>query len=121
MVTEEFARKFADEWLRAWNSHDLDRILAHYRDEFEFASPLIAKIIPGGEGSLTGKKAVGEYWSQALQRVPGLKFELLSVYAGAGTVLITYQSVLDLPAAEWFEFDDQGLVIRAAAHYAGAV
>jgi ketosteroid isomerase-like protein len=39
MMTAEFAAQFAEEWIAAWNSHDLDRILSHYADDFEMASP----------------------------------------------------------------------------------
>ena len=33
------SRRFAAEWIEAWNAHDLERILAHYADDFEMASP----------------------------------------------------------------------------------
>ena len=72
----------------------------------------------GGSGLLVGKKAVAEYWSRALGRFPDLHFKLIEVYAGVGTVLIVYESVLNLRAAEWFEFDEVGRVRRALAHYA---
>jgi len=61
MLTEEFARQFATEWLVAWNSHDLESILSHFSDDFEFASPLIAKMVDGSGGMLIGKPAVGAY------------------------------------------------------------
>ena len=32
------ARKFASEWEEAWNSHDIDRIMGHYRDDIVFRS-----------------------------------------------------------------------------------
>ena len=34
-LTHEFARRFAEEWIAAWNAHDLERILAHYTDDFD--------------------------------------------------------------------------------------
>jgi ketosteroid isomerase-like protein len=44
MVIElEWARELATEWVAAWNSHDLERILAHYTDDFEMRSPLIVE------------------------------------------------------------------------------
>ena len=36
------AQAFADEWIEAWNSHDLDRILSHYSDDAELLSPVAA-------------------------------------------------------------------------------
>ena len=40
-----FAELFASDWIAAWNSHDLDRILAHYEDDFEMTSPLIVALV----------------------------------------------------------------------------
>jgi len=37
-----FAERFGADWIAAWNSHDLDRVLTHYEDDFEMSSPLIA-------------------------------------------------------------------------------
>ena len=118
MLTEEFAQQFAEEWLAAWNSHDLNRILSHYSDDFEFASPLIAKMVDGSGCVLVGKQAVGEYWQRALATYPDLYFQLTEVLAGASSLVIVYKSVGDLEAAEWFEFDDAGQVTRSGAHYA---
>ena len=42
MISPQFAAQFAEEWVAVWNSRDLDRILAHYADDFEMASPYIA-------------------------------------------------------------------------------
>jgi hypothetical protein len=44
MITRELAERFAHEWIEAWNSHDLERILAHYSDDFVMSSPRIAVI-----------------------------------------------------------------------------
>ena len=30
MITEEQARPFAKDWIEAWNSHDLERVMSHY-------------------------------------------------------------------------------------------
>ena len=35
MIEQAFAEQFATEWIEAWNSHDLQRNLAHYTDDFE--------------------------------------------------------------------------------------
>ena len=44
MITREFADRFAQEWIDAWNSHHLERVLSHYADDFEMSSPYIAQI-----------------------------------------------------------------------------
>ncbi|MEI8247817.1 MAG: hypothetical protein WCI51_18415 [Lentisphaerota bacterium] len=38
------ALEFATEWIAAWNSHDLNRVLSHYSEDFETSSPFIAKM-----------------------------------------------------------------------------
>jgi ketosteroid isomerase-like protein len=37
-MTSGEAQAFADEWIAAWNSHDLDRVLSHYAPEVVFLS-----------------------------------------------------------------------------------
>jgi hypothetical protein len=39
MISRDFAERFAEEWIAAWNAHDLPRILSHYEDDFEMPSP----------------------------------------------------------------------------------
>ena len=43
MIDTIFAQQFAEEWLRAWNAHNLEVILAHYTDDFEMSSPFIVE------------------------------------------------------------------------------
>ena len=59
MISREFADRFAQEWIDAWNSHDLERVLAHYADDdFDISSPYIAQIAGEHSGMLNGKPAV---------------------------------------------------------------
>jgi ketosteroid isomerase-like protein len=117
MISREQADHFAHEWIEAWNSHDLDRILAHYSDDFVMASPRIALLTQERSGVLRGKPAVAAYWAKALALAPDLRFTLLATFVGADSVAIHYQGPRG-PAIEVFFLDPQGLVCRAAAHYA---
>lgn len=117
MLTRAFADHFAQDWIGAWNSHDLDRVLSHYADDFEMRSPFIAAIAGDASGRLQGKAAVGAYWRKALAAYPDLCFTLTNVLLGADSVVICYEGVKG-PAAEVFFFDGEGKVARAAAHYA---
>ena len=56
VLSSDFARQFAAEWIAAWNSHDLERILSHYTDDFEMLSPLIIERVGESSGSLRGKE-----------------------------------------------------------------
>src|SRR5438876_10821997 len=57
MIDREWAEAFAREWVDAWNAHDLERILSHYTDDFEMASPLIVERMGVASGRLKGKEA----------------------------------------------------------------
>ena len=116
MISREFAERFAREWIEAWNSHDLERILAHYSDDFVMSSPRIAVVVNEPSGVLYGKDAIRSYWRRALDLNPTLHFELLDTFVGADGIVLHYRGVRG-PAAEVFFFDADGKVSRAAAHY----
>ncbi len=117
MIEQAFARRFAEDWIASWNAHDLDRILSHYTDDFEMASPIIARIANEASGTLRGKAAIRAYWTKALAQHPELQFELVDVLTGAHSVTVLYRGHRGL-SAEVFWFDGARRVYRAAAHYA---
>jgi hypothetical protein len=117
MLTREFARQFAKEWIEAWNCHDLEKILAHYSDDFVMSSPRIAIVVGVESGILEGKLAIGEYWKRALELSPELRFELISFFVGSDSLVLCYKSSRGL-ATEVFFFNTEGKVYRASANYA---
>lgn len=117
VVDRKFAERFAQQWIEAWNSHDLDRILTHYADDFELSSPKIAESMGEPTGTLVGKHAIRSYWAWALAQTPDLKFELLTVLAGVDSLVLYYKGSKGRLAAEVFEFDARGEVRKSAAHY----
>jgi ketosteroid isomerase-like protein len=117
MMEKEFSERFANDWIAAWNSHDLRRILAHYEDDFEMSSPIIPVLVGESSGKLRGKAAVGDYWAKALQKIPDLRFELVTVLAGVESVTVYYKGPKGL-AAEVLHFGPGGKVRAAFAHYA---
>jgi hypothetical protein len=117
MTGKEFAERFALEWIDSWNSHDLQRILSHYSDDFEMTSPVIIQIAGEPSGMLKGKKAVAPYWAKALQLIPDLRFELLATLVGVNSITIYYKGARGL-SAEVLHFGLDRKVVRAYAHYA---
>jgi len=111
------AQAFAEEWVAAWNAHDLDRILAHYSDDFEIITPMIKMSLGVDTGSLVGKPAISDYWRVALEKMPDLHFELLDVCEGVNSVAVYYKSVMDKRAIEVMEFGAEGKVERVVVHY----
>jgi hypothetical protein len=116
-VDKAFAERFAADWIDSWNSHDLDRVLSHYADDFEMSSPVIIQVVGEPSGVLRGKAAVGAYWRKALELIPDLHFELISVLAGVASVTLYYKGARDRLAAEVFHFGADQKVSKAFAHY----
>ena len=119
MITSSHARKFAEEWIEAWNAHDLEKVLSHYTDEFEMSSPFIAALAGEPSGTLRGKTQVSAYWENALTRIPDLRFELLEVFTCVNSVTVFYRAVLGKLATEVFFLNEDGKAYKALAHYSG--
>src|SRR5437868_13390642 len=119
VVDRDRARAFAVEWIAAWTGGDLERIFSFYRDDFEMRSPLIAERGFSPEGVLRGKDAIRPYWSAGIAKAtPPLRFELVDVYAGVGTIVIHYRSVGRNVVVEIIELDHEGRGIRGCACHA---
>ncbi|MCT2409776.1 nuclear transport factor 2 family protein [Chryseobacterium antibioticum] len=110
-------QKFAEEWINAWNSHDLEDILSHYAENIEVTTPMITLATGGKESTLKGKEAVREYWKKALNKFPDLHFELIKSTAGVDSVALFYKSIMDKYAVEVMFFDDEGKINKMYAHY----
>jgi hypothetical protein len=109
---------FAAEWIAAWNRHDLDAILSHYADDVVFTSPFAVRLT--GDGTVRGRDALRAYFATALTKFPDLQFRLRHALAGVNGLVLLYDSVENLLAAEAFEFDVDGKVTRVNCHYAPA-
>ena len=118
MIEKDFAKKFARDWIDAWNSHDLERILSHYSEQFEMSSPLIIQIAGESSGTLKGKDAVGNYWAKGLEIIPDLRFEFVTLLIGVNSLTLTYKGARGRLSAEVFHFDPDHKVSRSYAHYA---
>ena len=112
-----FAEQFAADWIDAWNNRDLGRVLSHYADDFEMSSPVIVQVTSEPSGTLRGKAAVGAYWKKALELIPDLHFELISVLVGVTSVTLYYKGARGRLAAEVLHFGAEKKVSKAFAHY----
>jgi len=115
------AQRFAVEWYVAWNAHDLERILSHYADDVEMASPLVGDLAGRADGRIVGKDALRTYFAAGLEKYADLHFEPLELFVGVDSVVLRYISVDGQPSAEVIFFDDARKIARYFAHYrAGA-
>jgi hypothetical protein len=119
LIEQTWANEFAKEWIDAWNSHDLDRILSHYVDDFEMSSPLIIERKKDPSGVLRGKTAIRDYWASGLAAVPPIQFELIDVHVGVNTIGILYRSVGRRRVIELLTLNLDKQVIRGSGLYGG--
>ena len=117
MTAFDFTRQ-AREWIADWNAHNLERILAHYSEDVELISPLVAKLTGRSEGVVRGKAAVGDYFARGLEAYPALRFDFIQLFPGVRSCVVEYRSINGLMSAELMEFDAKGKISRVLAHYA---
>ena len=117
-MNPEQARDFGDQWIAAWNAHDVKRLLSYCAESFEMSSPLVADTGADISGTIKGREAVGEYWTQTLIRVPASRFELMEVLTGVSSVVILFRTMNGRLAAQVLEFGADGKIVRGAAHFA---
>jgi len=113
------AEAFAAEWIAAWNSHDLERIVSHYTDDIVFLSPVAQQRV--GNGRVVGIASLRDYWGSGLKAQPNLHFELVKAHRGHECLTIYYRNHRAQVVAETVEFGPNGKVVRAYACYANAI
>lgn len=112
-----FARQFAQDWVDAWNTHNLERILSHYDDEIILTSPVALKLL-NGDGTVRGKAALREYFLRGLEAFPHLRFDLEDILWGTETIVVCYvNNVRGNRTAEVMLMNPDGKIQRVWANY----
>lgn len=117
-MKEQQAQEFAQEWIRAFNMHNLAAILDHYADELEFYSPFIVALKVNESGCITSKRDLERYFGLGLSTYPDLHFTLHTIFTGIDTLVIQYTSVNGRLASEVFHLNEQGKADTVYCHYA---
>jgi len=118
-VTREDAWNLANDWLAAWNAHDLDLIMTHYDDAIELTSPVAAQLLGTSDGRVVGKADLRAYFQRGLEAYPELHFSLEDVLWGVNSVVFYYANQKGRRTAEFMELSASGKVVRVVANYGG--
>jgi hypothetical protein len=119
MLDKAQAHALANDWIDAWNRHDLEAILSHYTDDVELVSPVAAERLSLPGGKVSGKAALQTYFERGLVSNPALHFELRDVMWGVTSVLLYYVNQRGTMTGELMELTPDGKVRRVVANYSG--
>jgi predicted ester cyclase len=116
-MTKNAARELANDWVAAWNAHDLDLIMTHYEDAIELTSPAAAQLLGTPDGRVVGKPNLRAYFQRGLEAYPELRFQLEDVLWGINSVVFYYTNQKGSRTAEFMELSANGKVARVVANY----
>ena len=105
------------QWIAAWNSHDLERVLALYAEDSEMTSDKIPLLGLDASGTLHGKQRLREYWGLALQRLPNLHFDLIDVYVSPDSLVVFYINERGQKICEYLRVDADGKIRQGSANH----
>lgn len=111
---------FAEEWIAAWNSLDLERILGHYAAEVVFTSPRAAARLPHTRGTVRGLDGLRAYWGPVATVRPELRFTLEAVLETVSGCTILYRDETGRQVAETMLMDADGKVIQGIVSHGPA-
>ncbi len=103
------------DWIAAWNSHDLERVLALYAEDFEMTSDKIPALGFDASGTLHGKVRVRAYWSKALSMITNLHFERIDTYVSPDSIVVFYQNERGSRICEYLRLDAEGKIRQGSA------
>ena len=117
LMTEDEARSFAADWIEAWNSHDLDRIMTHYAEDLVLVSPVAAQLLNDPAGMIRGKDSLREYFQKGLNAFPQLRFDLIEVMRGLSSIVLYYKNQKGTKSGEFMKLNPQRKITRVVANY----
>ncbi len=118
-LTRDEAWQLANDWVAAWNAHDLDRIMGHYDEAVELTSPVAARLLGTPDGKVIGKANLRAYFARGLEAYPDLRFGLRTCCGACIAWCCITRIRREHATAEFMEISAAGKVVRVVANYNG--
>ena len=112
-----FCNALGQQWIDAWNSHDLERVLALYSDDFEMTSDKIPAFGFDPSGTLQGKDKVRLYWRKGVEMRPNLHFTLIDVYVSPDSLVVFYENEFGAKICEYLRLNADGKIRQGSANH----
>jgi len=118
-LSQALARKLAEHWIAAWNSHKADTIMALYTEDFEMRShyTLTNPRISDPSGVLRGQAKNRLRWFGDGDGNQTRWFDLVGVFAGVRSIAIHYKTAASTEVIEVEEFAPDCRIERSNALY----
>ena len=110
----------ANKWFDAFNRHHVDDLLVLYHPEAQHYSPKLKVRQPETQGLIIGKDAMRAWWTDSLQRLPSLRYEVIRLTPYEDRVFMEYirhvDNEPDLYVGEMLEIRE-GLITASAVFH----
>lgn len=110
----------AHKWFEAFNTHQLENLLALYHNDARHYSPKLKIRKPESNGLVVGKNALREWWKNAFDRLPSLNYRVTSLTSNENRVFMEYirkvQGEEDMLVAEVLEIEN-GLIVSSRVYH----
>ena len=110
----------ARRWLACFTTHDLETLISLYAPDARHTSPKLRVLRPETGGFLVGREALRDWWADAFDRLPGLRYEELSLTADDQRVFMEYRRTnpgdAQMLVAEVLEIRD-GLIVASRVYH----
>lgn len=116
MLLNERANYIAQDWIDAWNSRDLERVLGYYSRTAQHTSPRVIEFNDNASCTIKGIGKLRNYFQEGFALYPNIKFELLDIMVGVDTLSIRYRTK-NKTVLEIMFFNEEGKVVRSYAYY----
>lgn len=94
-MSSETLQSIAFRWFEAFNTKQLEKLLALYDDEAQHFSPKLKIRQPETKGLVVGKSAMRAWWQDAFDRLPSLHYKVTSLTANTDRVFMEYIRQVD--------------------------
>ncbi|QWG20410.1 nuclear transport factor 2 family protein [Bradyrhizobium sediminis] len=105
------------DWISAWNSRDLERVLALYAEDAEMTSDKVQALGLDCSGTLRGKAKLRMYWGKALALLPNLHFDLIDLYVSPDSIVVHYTNERGARICEYLRLDADGKIRQGSANH----
>ncbi len=113
-------KQIALKWFEAFNQHNLENLLSLYDNDAQHFSPKLKIRKPETNGLIVGKNQLRNWWQDAFDRLPSLKYEVVKLTADDEQVFMEYMRHVngedDLKVGEVLEIKN-GLIVFSRVYH----